>query len=1088
MRLQTRVLLVISTVFMLLFGVLEYYQYREQHKAILAQLMSEARTMAGILQATRRVYHQHFMESGLPVNDQTVGLLPAHAMSHISQDFLDFVKTGLSFNNVSDRARNPANAADPIERDAIQYFRENPEVTERMVPFTAADGVGYYHYAKPLHIEAYCLKCHGEREQAPETIAERYAQGFDYRMGEVRGILSIKLPVAELDMRAAAQLRHDMAAHLVAFLLAFGLLYWLFQYGIIRRLEALKTAAVRLRAGDYSASTRLNGQDELGAVAAAFNTMAQAIADREQRLREGEARYRALFEQVADPIVLIDPRTRRLVEFNEAAHTTLGYEGEAFAALHLADVVAYSDAEIAAQMERVQAQGELSLETRFRTRDGRLRDGVVRARTIQLKGQPYILILARDVTAERGVQQAVERERSFLQNVIDGALDPIMVIGNDYQVLMMNRAARQYLSDEAPVDPFLCHQVSHKSATPCSEDGHPCPLAQVRQTGQPVTMVHEHVMADGSTRLFELEATPLRDEAGIFKGIIETSRDITDRVRAEEGLRMLSQAVAQSPVSVIITDTSGNIEYVNPKFEEITGYRLDEVKGRTPRLLKTGYTSESEYQRLWQAIMAGETWWGEFLNRKKSGELFWEYASISPIRDNAGKITRFLAVKEDITVRKEYEERLLHQENFDALTDLPNRLLASDRLGQVVLRARREGRSVGVASLDLDNFKKINDSLGHGSGDELLRQLAHRLNAVVRAGDTVARLGSDEFLLILSDLATPHDSERVLDKVRAVFERPFQVADKEIYVTCSLGVTVAPVDSEDVHILMRNADAALHRAKELGCGKTQFFTPEMNQQALKRLEMESHLRRALECDELRLHFQPKVLSGSGRLVGAEALLRWNSPQLGQVPPDRFIPLAEETGLILPMGNWVLQQACQQGAAWLARGWRLQISINVSPQQFRDGRLVDAVADVLQRTGLPPELLELEVTESLLLEDDPAPAAMLHELKKLGVHLALDDFGTGYSSLSYLKRYPFDVLKIDRSFVRDVIENHDDAALCDAIIRMAHSLNLRVIAEGVETAAQLDYLTAQGADIIQGYYFSRPLPAEEFECYAAEGRL
>lgn len=958
MRLQTKLLAAFGAVFLSLYLAVEYHQYSENRAAIVAQLLEEAEVIAGTLQAVRRVYHHQFVASGLPVNDETIGFLPAHAMSRISAEFLHFVRTGLSFNNVSDRARNPRNAADHIELDAINYFRTTQDATYRMAPFTASDNRQFYHFSKPLRIEQYCLQCHGSRQDAPPTIRAQYDLGFDYQLGDVRGILSIKLPADELQRRVIARQSRETGTRLAVFSAAFMLLFLLLKYVVVRRLALLKDQMQRLRGGDYTARVSTTGNDELTELAHSFNAMVDAVA---------------------------------------AGNTQ------------------------------------------------------------------------------------IERERIFLQTVIDGALDPIMVIATDYQVLMMNKAARRYL-DHGQELPLSCHQVSHKQEQPCAGNGHPCPLDEVRRTLRPVTMVHEHVLADGSHRLFELEATPLLDEMGGFKGIIETSRDITDRVQAEERLRKLSQAVEQSPVSVIITDLDGAIEYVNPKFEEVTGYQLDEVRGCNPRVLKSGHTAQGEYRILWDTIRRGDIWRGEFLNRRKNGELFWEYASISPIRNMQGEVDHFLAVKEDITVRKEYEQRLLYQESYDALTELPNRMLAADRVGQALAHARREGRSVGVVSLDLDSFKTINDSLGHGSGDELLLQLARRLIAAMREGDTVARLGGDEFLMVLADLATPEDAERVLDKVRAVFARPFAVEDKSIYVTASMGVTVAPDDSEDVHILLRNADAALHRAKELGRNKTQFFTPEMNERAMKRLELESELGHALERGELLLHYQPQVLSGSARVTGAEALVRWRNSRFGMISPDRFIPLAEESGLIIPIGRWVLETACREAAGWPRS---LRVSVNVSSRQFREGTLVETVAQVLADTGLASERLELEVTESLLLEDVDSVAQTLERLQHLGVRIALDDFGTGYSSLSYLKRFPFGVLKIDRSFVSDIIENPDDAALCTAIIQMAHVLNLQVIAEGVETAAQLDYLASHGVDLLQGFYYSRPLPAVEFLHYLDE---
>ncbi len=1089
MRLQTQIFLVFGSVFVLLFGAVEYYHYRELREAEVAQTLDEANAIAGVLMATRRVYHHQFIASELPLNDKTIGFLPAHAMQRISREFLNFVTSGLSFNNVSDRARNPHNAADKVELEAIAFFRNHPDAQERMVPFSAANGQNFYHYSRPLWIEQYCLKCHGKRADAPPTIQERYDEGFDYKLGDLRGILSIKLPAAELEARTLSRFKEDTTARLIAFGASFLLLFWLLESGIVRRLQRLKEAAARLQGGDYQARAGLKGNDEVHDLSVAFDAMADAIASREQRLVEGEARYRAVFEQAGEPIMLIDPTTTRLVEFNDATCTVFRHSRDELHGMRITDFDDdASRALVGPRLAQLQGGGEHMFESRIRAGDGQLRDLRIRARMVSLEGRAYVLALVRDITTELENSQAVAKERTFLQNIIDGAVDPIMVIGTDYRVLTMNRAARTFLDREPDGGVLLCHQLSHHSDTPCSGAGHPCPLQQVQRTLAPVTMVHEHCRADGSKRLFQLEATPLLDDDGNFRGIIETSRDITDKVRAEEQLRMVSQAVEQSPVSVIITDLNGRIEYANRKFEEVSGYALPEVIGQNPRILKTGYTTDAEYHELWQTIMQGKTWWGEFLNRRKNGEQYWEYASISPMFDTSGRITHFLGVKEDITVRKEYEERLLHQENFDALTDLPNRVLALDRLGQILARALREERHVGLLLLDLDDFKTVNDSLGHSVGDELLKRVANRLKSTVRPGDTVARLGSDEFLLILADMMVATDAQRVTEKVRAAFTQPFVIEGVELYVTPSVGISVAPADAQEGHVLLRNADAAMHRAKESGRNRMQFFTPGMNERAVQRLEMESLLRQALERQELVLHFQPLVVSGSGRLVGAEALLRWQSRELGLVAPDRFIPLAEETGLIVPIGEWVLRTACTAVAEWAGQGVQLHVAVNVSPRQFRESGLVEMVAAILEETGVAPEWLELEVTESLLLEDAPSIMEQLQALKGLGVRLVLDDFGTGYSSLSYLKRYPFDALKIDRSFVADVNHDADDAALCQAIVHMAHTLNLKVVAEGVEVAEQLELLTAYGADFVQGFYFSRPVDAARFADFVKRARL
>ena len=559
--------------------------------------------------------------------------------------------------------------------------------------------------------------------------------------------------------------------------------------------------------------------------------------------------------------------------------------------------------------------------------------------------------------------------------------------------------------------------------------------------------------------------------------------EIAIREEVEQKLLRISQAVEQSPASVIITDLDGKVEYINPKFKEITGFSIEDIMGKHPTILKPGYMSSAEYKKMWKLIKSGEKWQGEFQNQKKTGEFFWELGSITSIKDKCGAIKHFVIVCEDVTERKKYEEQLIHQASYDSLTGLPNRLLAFDRLTHALEQAKRMKSKIVVFHVDLDRFKIVNDIVGHESGDQLIVEASTRIKNLIRKADTVARLGGDEFLIILSDINSNMYAEEIAGKIINSFQKPFIFNEQEFFISVSIGIIIAPLDGEDVGTLLRNADSAMYRAKEAGGNQFKFFTSEMDQQVLNRLEIEAYLRHALEKEELFLHFQPLVDIESGKLVAAETLIRWNNTNLGLVMPLDFVSIAEKTGLIISIGEWILMEACKQAKKWQVKtGKNLCVAVNVSARQFTSTKIVDTVAKALQESGLEAKYLELEVTENLLMGDTEEILQIFNELSTMGVKLSLDDFGTGYSALSYLKKYPFNTLKIDRAFIKDIIIDEEDAALTKAIISMAHSLGLKVIGEGIETQEQLDFLRGENCDQFQGYYFSKPLSSEKFiEC-------
>ena len=606
------------------------------------------------------------------------------------------------------------------------------------------------------------------------------------------------------------------------------------------------------------------------------------------------------------------------------------------------------------------------------------------------------------------------------------------------------------------------------------------------QERRPFQLEYRYITASQEVRWMADQGQGHWDEEGNLQYIDGILTDVTSHKQAEKQLQLLSEACEQSPASIVITDSSGDILYVNPKFESVTGYSAAEVNGKNPRILKTGHTPPEQYRQLWTTITSGSTWTGEFLNRKKNGDFFWETASISPVKDLNGRITHFVAVKEDITVHKETAEMLAYQAHYDLLTDLPNRALAIDHLKLAIGQAEREREYVAVMLIDLDNFKAVNESIGHDVGDLLLCHVAERLKEHIQPGDTLARLGGDEFLIILQGLK---DLEEVLPfghRLLKRIEAPYLLKNTECYTSASIGVAIYPLDSQSSSILLRNADIALYNAKKSGRKNIKCFESGMNLRAQRHHMVTNQLRRALEFDEFTLVFQPLVDLKRGCISGAEALLRWQNPTLGTVSPGEFIPIAEETGLILPIGDWVIRAACEQLNQWQqSLNGNFTLAINLSSQQFKTRRLADVVSDTLRRYQVPAHQLELEITESLLLDDQPATQYLMELFKEMGLRLSIDDFGTGYSALSYLRRFSLDVLKIDRSFICDLPENQDLGAMVKAIIFMAHELNLEVIAEGVETEAQLKILESQGCNYGQGFWFSHPLPAQEFFDYALQ---
>ena len=593
--------------------------------------------------------------------------------------------------------------------------------------------------------------------------------------------------------------------------------------------------------------------------------------------------------------------------------------------------------------------------------------------------------------------------------------------------------------------------------------------------------------ADGQIAWVLERGVGIRNSHGQPAWIEGYIQDISERMAVDEmmreAVRRYESLFENATEGIFQTTPEGCYLSANPALARIYGHTTpDALISHLHDIEHQLYVQperRAEFVRLMQAQGTVRNFESQVYRR--DGSIIWISENARAVKDNQGKVQFYEGTVVDITERREHEAALEYQAHHDSLTGLPNRTLLRDRIDQAIAHAWRHGYQVAVVFVDLDHFKLINDSLGHHVGDRLLLEVASRLKACVRGNDTVARQGGDEFVLVLTE---QHDEDEMLGVVSRLLDaisQPWTNNGQEYGLSCSIGVSCYPRDGQDPDTLLRSADVAMYQAKTSGRNTYHCYTPELNQAISERLELENSLRHALEREEFRVYYQPRIDVASGRIVGAEALIRWDCPGKGIVPPDSFISIAEETGLIIPIGQWILREACRQNSAWRRAGLPpIAVSVNLSPIQFRHTGLVDSVADALADSGLDPASLELEVTESFVMHDAERINVAMQSLKALGVDIAVDDFGTGYSSLSYLKRFPVDRLKVDKSFVRDIDSDPDDAAIVRAIITLGHALNLRVVAEGVETAAHLDYLKLHGCDEVQGYYFSRPVPASHLE--------
>lgn len=697
-----------------------------------------------------------------------------------------------------------------------------------------------------------------------------------------------------------------------------------------------------------------------------------------------------------------------------------------------------------------------------------------------------VLGIYQDITEKKRAEAQLALRESYLSAIIENQPGLVWLKDRAGTYLTVNQSFADAFGIASPA--LVVGKNDYDFSPKAMADQYRADDDKVMASGRSVS-IEELVMTNDREVWHETFKTPTLNAEGEVIGTSGMARDISARKEAEEKIREMATVMQNTRDGVIITDTSPRILAINAAYTQITGYTLDEVVGKNPNVLSSGRQSQPFYEAMWHELLLNGHWQGEVWNRRKSGEIYPQWLSISSVLNDERKVTRYIGVFSDITKLKESQAQLEFMAHHDPLTKLPNRALVETRMTQEIEQAHRQKHRLSVLFIDLDRFKQVNDSFGHLVGDELLQAVSDRLRGRLREGDTLGRLGGDEFILLSTPLHESQDAAIIARDILAVLSEPFRLSTgNEVFIGGSIGISLFPDNGTTVSELTKNADAAMYEAKENGRNQFSFYTATLNADARNKLELENDLRRAMLHRELSLHFQPKVDMQSGNICGAEALARWQRDDGCWIPPAQFIPLAEKSGLILTIGHWVIEQTCQQLRKWLDDGiTELCVAVNVSARQFRSGQLDHLISNALSKFSIPAACLEVELTESMLMHEPEQAIETMRKLKKIGVRISLDDFGTGYSNFGYLRRFPIDSLKVDQSFVRGAATDSDDAEITAAIISIAHRLRLRVVAEGVENAEQLAFLRANECNELQGYYFSKALPAGEFAALLKSGK-
>nr|WP_268797945.1 bifunctional diguanylate cyclase/phosphodiesterase [Pseudomonas sp. BSw22131] len=851
-----------------------------------------------------------------------------------------------------------------------------------------------------------------------------------------------------------------------------------------------------------------------------FNAVILNITDVTRRkqvelsLQESEKFWSDVVRTVPDHLYVQDVVTRRVIYSNHHLGQTLGYSNEELQEMgeHFWEILLHPEDEDFCERLRIERQNGtcadlMQFQLRFRNKQDQWRRFDLREQALARNesGQVTRIIgVAKDITeqieASESLRDSEQRYRMLAESIsdvifsTDAALKPNYVspsvnavLGYSADWILMNGWTSTIANPQQLSGLYsLVSRVDRALADPDA-------LAQLQAKIPAQVFLFDCLRADGRKIAVELRLVLVWGDTGCFEGILGVGRDISQQRRAEKDLRMAATVFEHSTSAILITDPAGYIVQANDAFSRVSGYAVAQVLDQMPMMLTADDQENAHLGYILKQLNQRGSWEGEVWLKRRNGEQYPAWVGVTAVLDDEGDLASYVCFFTDISERKASEQRIHRLAYYDALTHLPNRTLFQDRLHTALQHAERQQAWVVLMFLDLDRFKPINDSLGHAAGDRMLKDMAGRLLECVSDEDTVARMGGDEFTLLLQSGATQqvalNRAIHVAEQILASLVRPFVLEGREFFVTASIGIALSPQDGHELSQLMKNADTAKYSAKERGKNNFQFYQADMNASALERLELESDLRHALEQQEFTLYYQPQFSGNGKRLTGAEALLRWRHPRRGLVPPIEFIPVLEELGLVVEVGDWVLTEACRQLKQWHKAKVRVpKVSVNISARQFSDGTLGTRIATILEETGLPPACLELELTESILMREVSEAMLILDGLKRLGLSIAVDDFGTGYSSLNYLKQFPIDVLKIDRTFVDGLPSGEQDAQIARAIIAMAHSLNLAVIAEGVETHEQLEFLREHGCDEVQGYLFGHPMPPEQFEAQFSNDAL